>query len=127
MPLSISIGPLSLPTPVLLLLVSVALGLAVARLVGRSQTHSATDALLLILFGALLFGRLIFVLRFADSYHSIWQMLDFRDRGIDPGATVLAALVLSAVQFRRYAELKKAILTGVVSAALCFTAGSFWL
>lgn len=127
MPLSISIGPLSLPTPVLLLLVSVALGLAVARLVGRGQTPSATDALLLILFGALLFGRLIFVLRFADSYHSIWQMLDFRDRGIDTGATVLAALVLTAIQFRRYAELKKAMLSGVVSASLCFSAGSFWL
>ena len=125
--LSFSIGPLSLPTPVLLLLVSVALGLAVARLVGRGQARSATDVLLLVLFGALLFGRLIFVLRFADSYYSIWRMLDFRDRGIDPGATVLAALVLSAVQFRRFAELKKAILTGVISAALCFTAGSFWL
>lgn len=127
MPLSISIGPLSLPTPVVLLLISVALGLGVARLVGRSQTQSATDALLLILFGALLFGRVIFVMRFADSYQSVWQMLDFRDRGIDPGATVLAALVLSIVQFRRYAGLKKAILSGAISAALCFSAGSFWL
>lgn len=125
--LSISVGPLSLPTPVLLLLVSVALGLAVARLVGRGQTQSATDALLLILFGALLFGRIIFVLRFADSYHSLWQMLDVRDRGIDPGATVMAALVLSAVQFRRYAKLKKAMLSGVLSTALCFAIGSFWL
>ncbi|MDX5406785.1 MAG: TlpA family protein disulfide reductase [Chromatiaceae bacterium] len=127
MPLSISIGPLSLPTPVLLLLVSVALGLAVARWVGRGQTPTATDALLLIVLGALLVGRIIFVLRFADSYHTIWQMLDFRDRGIDPGAAVLAALVLSAVQFRRYATLKKAMLSGIVSTAVCFSAGSFWL
>lgn len=127
MPLSISIGPLSLPTPVLLLLVSVALGLAVARRVGRGQTPTATDALLLIVLGALLVGRLIFVLRYADSYHNIWQMLDFRDRGIDPGATVLAALMLSAVQFRRYAKLKKAMLSGIVSTAVCFSAGSFWL
>ncbi|MEO3865386.1 TlpA family protein disulfide reductase [Rheinheimera fenheensis] len=127
MPLSISIGPLSLPTAVLLLFISVVLGLVVARLVGRGQTQSATDALLLIVLTALLFGRLIFVLRFADSYQSVWQMLDFRDRGIDPGATVLAALVLTAVQFRRHKELKKAILSGVIIAALCLGAGSFWL
>ena len=125
--LSLSIGPLSLPTAVLLLFISVAVGLAVARLVCRGQQQSATDALLLILFGALAFGRLIFVLRFADSYHSLWQMLDIRDRGIDASATVLAALVLTAVQLRRYAELKKALLSGVASAALCFVSGSFWL
>lgn len=125
--LSISIGSLSLPTQVLLLLVSVALGLAVARWVGRGQTASATDALLVIVLGALLVGRFIFVLRFADSYQSVWQMVDFRDRGIEPGAAVLAALVLSAVQFRRYAELKKAMLSGIVSTAVCFSVVSFWL
>ena len=125
--LSISLGPVSLPTPVLLLLLSVAIGLGVARLVGRDQTQSATDALLLILIGALLFGRVIFLLRFADSYHSLWQMLDFRDRGIDQGATVMAALVLGAVQLRRYPSLKHAIIAGVISAALCFAAGTYWL
>ena len=124
--LSISIGPLSLPTAVLVLLASVAIGLVVARVLTKRGDASATDPLLLVFFGALLFGRLVFVIRFADSYDSVWQMLDFRDRGIDTGATVLAALALLVVQLKRFAQLQRAMVAGVVTATACFALGS-WL
>lgn len=125
--LSIAIGPFSLPVPVLLLLTSVLLGLGAAGAVCRGKQQSATDALLLILLGALLIGRVAFVLRFADSYSNVWQMLDIRDRGIDPIATLVAVVVISALQLYRHAALKTAIVTGVATALLCYTAGNFWL
>jgi thiol-disulfide isomerase/thioredoxin len=125
--LSISIGPVALPTAVLVLLFSVAGGLLIARLMRLGQTTGATDPLLLVLLGSLVFGRLVFVLRFADSYSGFWQMLDFRDRGIDPAATVLAALILLTVQLRRYAPLKKAMLAGTVTTAALFAIGTGWL
>lgn len=125
--LSISIGPVSLPTVVLVLLASVICGLLAAKLLTRSAAGSVTDPLLLVLFAALLFGRLVFVLRFADSYDSVWQMLDFRDRGIDAAATVMAALVLLIVQLKRYPQFKKAMLAGVLVSGGSFALGSFWL
>lgn len=125
--LSVSLGPLSLPTAVLVLLLSVVCGLIVARIVARRSSNSATDPLLLVLLGALLFGRLIFVIRFADSYASLWQMLDFRDRGIDIAATVVAALVLLMLQFKRHPALKRAMAAGAISTVLSFSFGSWWL
>ena len=125
--LSISLGPLSLPTTVLVLLLSVGCGLTVARIVARRSSNSAIDPLLLVLAGALLFGRLIFVIRFADSYDSLWQMLDFRDRGIDIAATVVAALLLLMLQFKRHPALKRAMAAGAISTTLCFSLGSAWL
>jgi thiol-disulfide isomerase/thioredoxin len=125
--LSISLGPLSLPTAVLVLLLSIVCGLAVARIVARRSSNSATDPLLLVLVGAFLFGRLIFVVRFADSYQSLWQMLDFRDRGIDITATVVAALVLLMLQLKRHPPLKRAMAAGAISTALSFSFGSAWL
>ena len=125
--LSISLGPLSLPTTVLVLLLSVVCGLTVARIVSRRSSNSATDPLLLVLVGALLFGRLIFVIRFADSYDSLWQMLDFRDRGIDIAATVVAALLLLMLQVKRHPPLKHAMAAGVISTAVIFSLGSWWL
>uniref|UniRef100_A0A486XYQ3 Thioredoxin n=1 Tax=Rheinheimera sp. BAL341 TaxID=1708203 RepID=A0A486XYQ3_9GAMM len=125
--LSISIGPISLPSVVLLLLASVIAALLLAKLLTKSVPGSVTDPLLLVLFGALLFGRLVFVVRFADSYDSLWQMLDFRDRGIDAGATVLAALVLLVVQIKRHPQFKQAMLAGALLCSGGFALGSFWL
>ncbi len=125
--LSIALGPLSLPVAVLLLMASVIGGLFVAGVLARRSAGKASDPLLLVLFGALLVGRLVFVIRFADSYSSFWQMLDFRDRGIDTGAAVLAALMLLIVQLKRYALLKTAMFAGAATTAASLLLGSWWL
>ena len=125
--LSISIGPLSLPIPMLLLFVAVVLGLGVARFVSRGQEQSASDVLLMILVVALLFGRLVFVLRFADSYQTMWQMLDIRDRGIDISTTIMAAMVLLFTQVKRLPELKTALVSGAACTLICYAVGSAWL
>ena len=121
---AVTVGPLAVPLSPLLLLISVLIGLLVAALVGRKNKVSVTDPLLTILLGSLLFGRLVFVVRFADSYKSVWQMLDIRDRGFDLAATLLAAiLILVWLLWRRRLQ-RKPLLAGVLTVALLFGAFS---
>lgn len=124
---SLSLGPLSFPLPVLLLLLSLVVGLSMARLYRHSGEPSSTDALLLIFFGAILVGRVVFVLRFFASYDSLWQMLDFRDRGVDPSAALVTALLLLWVQCRRLKALQKPLIAGTASAATCYILGALLL
>ncbi|SNY57088.1 Thiol-disulfide isomerase or thioredoxin [Arsukibacterium tuosuense] len=121
---AVTVGPLALPITPLLLLISVLLGLLVAALVGRKYKVSVTDPLLTILLGSLLFGRLVFVARFADSYDSLWQMLDIRDRGFDLLATVLAALLILVWLLWRRRQQRQALLAGVLTVSMLFGAFS---
>ncbi|WP_213995858.1 TlpA disulfide reductase family protein [Arsukibacterium sp.] len=120
----VSVGPLALPITPLLLLINVLLGLVVAALVGRKYKVSVTDPLLTILLGSLLFGRLVFVARFADNYDSVWQMLDIRDRGFDIAATVLSALVILVWLLWRRRQQRQALLAGVLTVTMLFGAFS---
>ncbi len=117
---AITLGPLALPITPLLLLISVLIGLLVAALVGRKYKVSVTDPLLTILLGSLLFGRLVFVARFADSFESVWQMLDIRDRGFDVTATLLAALMIVSWLLWRRQQQRQALLAGVLTVTLLF-------
>ncbi|WP_019675279.1 TlpA family protein disulfide reductase [Arsukibacterium perlucidum] len=121
---AVTVGPLALPLSPLLLLISVLIGLLVAALVARKYKVSVTDPLLTILLGSLLFGRLVFVARFADSYDSIWQMLDIRDRGFDSGATLLAAVLILMWLLWRRRHQRQALLAGVLTVTMLFGAFS---
>src|SRR5690606_16087788 len=110
-----NLGPLALPVPPLLLLFSVVVGLIVAALVAKKQHSPVTDQLLSLLLVSLVFGRIVFVLRFSQSYDSLWQMLDFRDRGFDLPATILAAIVMLMLQLKRYPQQRKALLSGALT------------
>lgn len=121
---AVAMGPFALPLPPLLLLISVFLGLIVAALVGRKYKVSVTDPLLTILLGSLLFGRLVFVARFADSYDSLWQMLDIRDRGFDIVATLLAAVLILVWLLWRRRQQRQALLAGVLTVTMLFGAFS---
>jgi len=121
---AVAMGPFALPLPPLLLLISVFLGLIVAALVGRKYKVSVTDPLLTILLGSLFFGRLVFVARFADSYDSVWQMLDIRDRGFDVMATLLAALLILVWLLWRRRQQRQALLAGVLTVTMLFGAFS---
>ncbi|WP_333607145.1 TlpA family protein disulfide reductase [Arsukibacterium sp.] len=115
---AIILGPLALPLSPMLLLISVLLGLLVAALVARKHKVSVTDPLLTLLLGSLLVGRIVFVARYADSFDSVWQMLDFRDRGFDLAATLLAAAVILCWLLWRRRQQRKAMLAGVLTAAM---------
>ncbi|WP_445769385.1 TlpA family protein disulfide reductase [Rheinheimera sp.] len=116
--IAVNLGPLALPVPPLLLLFSVVVGLIVAALVAKKQHSPVTDQLLSVLLVSLVFGRIVFVLRFSQSYDSLWQMLDFRDRGFDLPATLLAAIVMLMLQLKRYPQQRKALLSGALTTVL---------
>ncbi|MAD75761.1 MAG: redoxin [Rheinheimera sp.] len=117
---AVNLGPLALPLSPFLLLISVLLGLLVAALVGRKYNVSVTDPLLTLLLGSLLFGRLVFVARFADSYDSVWQMLDIRDRGFDITATLIGALMILVWLLWRRQQQRQALLAGVLTVTMLF-------
>ena len=121
---AVTVGPLALPLTPLLLLISVLIGLLVAALVGRKYKVSVTDPLLTVLLGSLLFGRLVFVARFADSFDSLWQMLDIRDRGFDIVATLLAAVLILVWLLWRRRQQRQALLAGVLTVTMLFGAFS---
>ncbi|KKO46294.1 redoxin [Arsukibacterium ikkense] len=121
---AVTVGPLALPITPLLLLISVLMGLLVAALVGRKYKVSVTDPLLSILLGSLLFGRLVFVARFAGSYDSLWQMLDIRDRGFDLSASLLAAVCILCWLLWRRRQQRQALLAGVLTVTMLFGAFS---
>ncbi|HAW92195.1 MULTISPECIES: TlpA family protein disulfide reductase [unclassified Arsukibacterium] len=121
---SVNLGPLALPLPPLLLLISVLLGLLVAALVGRKYKVSVTDPLLTIFLGSFLLGRLAFVARFADSYDTVWQMLDIRDRGFDVAATLVGAVTILLWLLWHRRQQRQALLAGVLTVTMLFGAFS---
>lgn len=121
--IAVNLGPLALPVSPLLTLISVIIGFTVTSLVAKKgdtkNKESASNALMLILLVGLVFGRVVFVLRFADSYDSFWQMLDIRDRGIDYIAALFSSAVVLFLQLRQR-QLRKALLSGVLTMAGLF-------
>jgi thiol-disulfide isomerase/thioredoxin len=114
--IAINIGIFALPVSPLLAIISVLIGFMVASLVAKTNKDSISNALFTTLLVGLVFGRLVFVLRFADSYDSFWQMLDIRDRGIDYMAAVLCSAFVLLIQLRKRQQ-RKALLSGVLTMA----------
>ena len=118
--ITVNIGSLALPVSPLLVLISVIIGFTVSSLVAKKgdteNKEKASNALMLILLAGCVIGRLVFVLRFADSYDSVWQMFDIRYRGIDYTAALFSFVVVLFLQLRQR-HLRKASLSGVLTMA----------
>jgi thiol-disulfide isomerase/thioredoxin len=114
--IAINIGPLALPVSPLLAIISVVIGFVVASLVAKKDKESISNALLMMLLAGVVVGRLVFVLRFYDTYDSVWQMLDIRDRGIDYMAAVFSCALVLIIQLRK-SENRKPLLSGVTTMA----------
>lgn len=81
---ALSLGPLLLPLPALVLAASLALALGVAGTLRRHGEPDCGNALLGAAALGLLAARAGFVLGHAASYPTVGAMLDVRDRGFDP-------------------------------------------
>lgn len=114
--LAINIGPLAIPVSPLLVIISVLIGFMVASLVAKKDKDSVSNILMMVLLAGAFFGRLMFVLRFFDSYDSVWQMLDIRDRGIDYTAAVFSGAMVLLIALRKRKH-RKALLCGVFTMA----------
>lgn len=122
--MSINLGPFALPLEPLLLFGSALLGIVVASILARKKAGSVTDPLLMMLLFGLVIGRIVFVIKFADQYDSFWQMLDFRDRGVDWVSGVIAMVLFLLWQIKRLPQQRIALFGGALSILLFFSATS---
>jgi thiol-disulfide isomerase/thioredoxin len=114
--LTLNLG--SLPVPIALLLLAVALLVAagVGRLVGRDQQIGIGNVLGDMVWAALLVARIAFVAAWFDLYWKApWSMLDIRDGGFTPWAGLLAALAVAIWRGWRRPALRKPLIWGVAA------------
>lgn len=125
--MSINIGPFALPLEPLLLFGSGLLGIVVASILARKKSGSVTDPLLMMLLVGLVIGRIVFVIKFADQYDSFWQMLDFRDRGMDWVSGMMAMALYLLWQIKRLPQQRIALFGGALSILVFFSVASLLL
>lgn len=119
-----NIGPFSFPVAPLILLVSVAIAVVVARLAGRG-IRDAERAIVNSVIVGLVVSRLSFVAHYLPAYKGdVLKMLDFRDQGFDllPGV-VAGALVLLWVVLRRR-QLRGAAIVAALAGVLTWSIAS---
>lgn len=119
--LTVNLG--SLPVPITLLLLAVALLVAagVGRLVGRDQQMGIGNVLVDMSWAALLVARIAFVAAWFDLYRTApWSMVDLRDGGFTPWAGLLAALGVAIWRGWRRAALRKPLIWGVAAGVLAW-------
>lgn len=125
--MSINLGSFALPLEPLLLFGSALLGILVASILARKKAGSVTYPLLMMLLFGLVIGRIVFVIRFADHYESFWQMLDFRDRGVDWVSGMIAMALFLLWQIKRLPQQRIALFGGALSILLFFSVASLLL
>ncbi len=92
-----------------------------ASVLARKKAGSVTDPLLMMLLFGLVIGRIVFVIKFADQYDSFWQMLDFRDRGVDWVSGTIAMALFLLWQIKRLPQQRVALFGGALSILLFFS------
>ncbi len=110
--LSLTLGPLALPLPPLLLGAGLAAALLVLRLLApREARELLAGRLWLALAIGLLAARALHLLRHADAYAaSPWALLDIRDGGWQPVGGIVAGLALLMLQAPAQRAWRRALL-----------------
>ena len=113
---AISIGPIALPTELLILLICGAVAATIGHLVGRSQKVSVSGTVADMLLAAGFAARVAFVVSWFENYRSApWTMFDIRDGGFTPWAGVLAAVLVALWQGWRRSTLRGPLLIGLMA------------
>src|SRR5450830_954175 len=122
--LSLQIGPLALPTGLVLLFVSLCVAYGVAWWLRRyRQLPDAGPLVSDLLIAGLLAARLAFVLRWHEQYFAApWSILNIRDGGFLAPAGIAAALAIAAWRCRRpaMAAMRRPLAISVASGALAW-------
>jgi len=109
----ISIGPLGFSLGMLLFLLAATVALACGAWLGRRQQLAINDVLFNLLLVGLIGARLVFVLRYFDSFGGPLAMIDIRDRGFDPvGGLIAAAFLLGWMTWRDRKRLVPVLMAG---------------
>lgn len=122
--LSLQIGPLALPTGLVLLFLSLCVAYGVAWWLRRyRQLPDAGPLVSDLLIAGLLTARLAFVLRWHEQYFAApWSILNIRDGGFLAPAGIAAALAIAAWRCRRPAmvAMRRPLAISVASGALAW-------
>ena len=122
--LSLQIGPLALPTGLVLLFVSLCVAYGVAWWLRRSrQLPDAGPLVSDMLIAGLLAARLAFVLRWHEQYLAApWSIINIRDGGFLAPAGIAAALAIAAWRCRRpaMAAMRRPLAISVAAGALAW-------
>ncbi|MGK5081058.1 prolipoprotein diacylglyceryl transferase family protein [Janthinobacterium sp. HLX7-2] len=122
--LSLQIGPLALPTGLVLLLVSLCIAYGVAHWLRRHrQMPDAGPLVSDMLIAGLLVARLAFVLRWHEQYLAApWSIINIRDGGFMAPAGIAAALAIAAWRCRRpaMAAMRRPLSMSVAGGALAW-------
>ncbi|WP_336269962.1 TlpA family protein disulfide reductase [Vreelandella arctica] len=126
---SLVIGPLALSVGQLLLMLSIVVALIIGGWLGRRRKVNVGDSI----FNAVLLGmigaRLVFIVQYGESYDTFWSWLDIRDRGFEPLAGLVVALVYLVWRLWRQPRERRPLGIAVISGALAWslTAGALAL
>lgn len=119
--MSLSIGPLVLPSGVVAAMCIYGLALLAGWLVVRRQPQKASvaDALFYAALVGLVVARIAFVVQYLDQYQGHWfAVLDIRDLGFNGWAGGVAAVVMAILLAWRRAALRYPLLAAGMTAAV---------
>jgi len=123
--MTVSLGPLALPAQLLVTFATIILGSAIGNRVAAGRGVKAENSLWLIIAGALLAARIVFVARYWPLYaEEPWRLPDLRDGGLAPIAGIAAAVIIGAILAWRKADQRAAILTAVCAGIFIWIAGN---
>lgn len=114
---SLALGPLGFSVGQLLFAFAMGIALLTGWLLGRRQQVVISDSLFNALIIAFIGARLVFVIRYVDSFDSLTGMLDIRDGGFSLIGGIVFGLAYAAWVLWRQAE-KRAALSGAFTAGL---------
>lgn len=124
---ALHIGPLALPTGVLLTFVATAAAWLIGRMLVRGDGAGEAFGHLLqrTLLVALVVARVAFVLEYRSAYGAApWRMLDIRDGGWQPQAGLIAAWIHALARLRHAAGLRRPVTAALLAASVVWLAGA---
>lgn len=117
--LAVGIGPIALPTQLVVLLICGLVAAVVGHLAGRRQRVGIVGSLLDMLLVGGIAARIAFVVLWFEQFRSApWSVFDIRDGGFTPWAGILAAVLVALWKARKNAALRKPLALGLVAGAL---------
>lgn len=117
--LAISVGPLALPTQIVIAVVCALIAAAVGHWAGRRHRVSLATTLLDMGLAGIVAARIAFVLLWFDDYaHEPLAILDLRDGGFTAWAGLLAAGLVALWRAWRQPALRKPLTLGLLAGAL---------
>jgi thiol-disulfide isomerase/thioredoxin len=125
---SIQIGPLLIPTALLILLLAAGAGVLIAKRMSRQIDGGVESDLWRMVLVGVVVARLAFVYQFRAGYSEApLDVLDLRDGGWDPQTGIIAIWLYTLLRTRRRRPLRKPLLWGLAATSAVFAVGSIAL